>query len=97
MGIFGVIDNNIITNVIVADSKEIAETVAQKECIEQTEQNQLGIGYYWSEEWNKYISPSPFLSWQYDGYSWQPPIPYPTNLDRYDWNEELLNWEEVSE
>jgi len=34
MNTFGVIENNIIVNIIVADSKEIAETVSNSTCVE---------------------------------------------------------------
>jgi hypothetical protein len=42
-----VINNNVIENIIVADSKEIAEQVTGFNCIEHTEENPEGIGWKW--------------------------------------------------
>lgn len=92
MGLFGVVDNNLIVNIIVADSKEIAENVTQKICVEYTEENSLGIGYYWSEEWNKYIQPSEYPSWQYNGDAWESPVPYPNDGEEYVWDEPSTSW-----
>ncbi len=39
MTTFAVIDNNIVENIIVADTKEIAEKVTGKECIEYSDNN----------------------------------------------------------
>lgn len=47
MSIFAVIENNIVTNVIVADSKEIAEAATGNTCIESTLSNPAFIGYGW--------------------------------------------------
>jgi hypothetical protein len=44
---FAVIENNVVTNVIVADTKEIAEEVLGKVCIEYTDTNPAGIGWTW--------------------------------------------------
>ena len=45
MATFAVIDNNIVTNIIVADTKEIAETVTGSTCVEYTDENPAGIGW----------------------------------------------------
>ncbi len=47
MANYAVIQNNIVTNIIVADSKEIAEEVTGLLCIEYTEENPVGIGWTW--------------------------------------------------
>lgn len=52
---FAVINNNIVENVIVADTKEIAELVTNKTCVEYTESNPAGIG--WTYENGKFIAP----------------------------------------
>lgn len=44
MANYAVIQNDKVTNVIVADSKEIAEEVTGLICIEYTEENPAGIG-----------------------------------------------------
>lgn len=45
MATFAVIESNKVTNVIVADTKEIAETVTGLTCIEYTEENPAGIDW----------------------------------------------------
>ena len=45
MAKFAVINNQIVENVIVADTKAIAEEVTGKTCVEYTIQNPAGIGY----------------------------------------------------
>lgn len=47
MANFAVIENGIVTNTIVADSKAIAEEVTGKTCVEYTNSNPacIGLGY----------------------------------------------------
>jgi hypothetical protein len=44
---FAVIENNIVTNLIVADSKEIAESITGLTCVEYGDDNpaRMGLGY----------------------------------------------------
>jgi hypothetical protein len=44
MSTYAVIENNTVTNIIVADSKEIAEQATGKICVEYTDQNLAWIG-----------------------------------------------------
>ena len=52
---FAVIENNLVKNVIVADSKEIAEEVSGLTCIEYTDENPAGIG--WAYDGVNFIAP----------------------------------------
>jgi len=47
MSNFAVIENNLVINTIVADSKEIAEDITGKQCVEYTQENPacIGLGY----------------------------------------------------
>jgi hypothetical protein len=45
MATFAVMSGNSVSNVIVADTKEIAEQVTGSVCIEYTEENPAGIGW----------------------------------------------------
>jgi hypothetical protein len=46
MANFAVMNGNVVVNVIVADSKEIAEMVTNSTCIEfNLEEHEAGIGY----------------------------------------------------
>ena len=44
-------------NIIVADTKEVAEAVTNATCIEYTESNPAGIGWTWDGK--KFIAPTP--------------------------------------
>jgi hypothetical protein len=55
MATFAVLDKSIVVNVIVADSKEIAEEATNATCIEYTEENPAGIG--WTRRDNEWIAP----------------------------------------
>jgi len=95
MATYAVIENGTVTNVIVADSKEIAEQVTEKTCLEYTEEAPLGIGWYWLDAAGGYVSPSPFTSWTYsvELNTWVPPIEMPIEEGKYfTWNEETLSW-----
>jgi len=94
MATYAVIENGAVINVIVADSKEIAEQVTEKECLEYTNENPLIIGATWSNEYSKYINPSPYASHIYDGENWVPPSPMPVEEGKYfEWNESTLSWD----
>lgn len=45
MATFAVIESNKVTNVIVADTKEIAETITGLTCVKYTDENPAGIGW----------------------------------------------------
>lgn len=47
---FAVIKNGIVENMIVADSKEIAEEATKSECIDTTEKGFVIIGFSWDGE-----------------------------------------------
>ncbi len=51
---YGVVENNVITNVIVAENKEIAETVTGQLCVELPHYD-VGIG--WTYEGGTFIRP----------------------------------------
>jgi hypothetical protein len=52
---FAVIQNNIVLNIILADSKEIAEQVTDLECIEYTDESPAKINDTW--DGTNFISP----------------------------------------
>lgn len=45
MANYAVIENNTVINIIIADSKEIAEEVTKQTCVEYTNESPAGIGY----------------------------------------------------
>jgi hypothetical protein len=50
MATFAVIENGIVENIIVADSKEIAEDATGKTCVEYTEKNPAHIDLKYDPE-----------------------------------------------
>jgi hypothetical protein len=99
MAAYAVIENGTVTNVIIADSLEIAQEATQKTCVEYTEESPLGIGWYWLESANAYIKPAPFASWTYDVAAkvWNSPIEMPVEEGKFfTWDESTLSWVEVS-
>lgn len=52
-------DNNKVLNIIVAESKEVAEDVIKKTCIEYNDENPAHIGWDW--DGTNFINPTPVL------------------------------------
>lgn len=59
--------------------------------------NYAGIGYTYDEARDAFIPPKPFPSWTLneDTCQWDSPVPYPTDGDAYNWNEETQTWDEI--
>lgn len=58
---FAVLNNNVVVNVIVAESKEVAEQVVGLPCVEYTNQNSAAIGDTYDEVNNVFVTPTPAL------------------------------------
>jgi hypothetical protein len=60
--------------------------------------NYAGIGYYYDSIRDAFIPPKPFPSWTLNEETclWESPIPYPKDGKLYQWNEDILNWEEIN-
>jgi hypothetical protein len=87
---FAILDGELVSNIIVADSKEIAEELTGKTCVEATTVKAQVGGKYVDEN---FIEPKPFPSWILDeNYDWQPPVAYPQDNVTYFWNEDNLEW-----
>ena len=54
-----------------------------------------GKGYTYNEEEDIFVMPQPYPSWIRSGSEWNAPIQYPTDGNKYDWNEELGYWVET--
>lgn len=57
--------------------------------------NYAGIGYLYIDEHDIFVPPKPFNSWllDLDIADWKAPVPYPTDGQKYQWNEDELAWE----
>lgn len=60
--------------------------------------NYAGIGYTYDPQRDAFIPPKPFPSWTLneDTCLWEPPVPYPTDGNLYQWDETSINWLEVT-
>ena len=56
MATYAVVNNNIVENVIVAQSLEIAQEITGNICIEYTEENPAAIG--WAYDGKKFVAPT---------------------------------------
>ena len=56
--------------------------------------NHASVGYTYDLQRDAFIPPKPFNSWTLNEQTciWEAPIPYPTDGQRYTWNEETQNW-----
>ena len=57
--------------------------------------NYAGIGYTYDSVIDAFVPPKIFPSWLLDTNTanWVPPIPIPTDVNRYKWNEDTKSWE----
>jgi hypothetical protein len=56
--------------------------------------NYAGIGYFYDEQRDAFIPQKPYTSFILNEETclWEPPVPYPTDGERYTWNEEEGEW-----
>ena len=61
--------------------------------------NYAGIGYTYDPTRDAFISPQPYNSWilNEDTCQWEAPVAYPDDDKRYEWNEDIINWIEITE
>ena len=59
--------------------------------------NYAGIGYTFDEGRDAFIPPKPFSKWTLneDTCQWEAPVAYPTDGERYTWNDNKGEWELV--
>ena len=100
-------ENNIVTQVIVGvDENELLDGLSPEvwygnrkgqKCIRTSYNHNIrkqfaGIGYFYDEVNDVFISPKPFASWTLDeNFDWQAPTPRPKGHIWY-WNEETQTW-----
>ena len=56
--------------------------------------NYAGIGYTYDPTRDAFIPPKPYPSWALNETTclWEPPVPYPTDGEMYDWDETTETW-----
>ena len=57
--------------------------------------NFAGVGFKYDQARDAFIAPKPFNSWilNEDTCLWEAPVAYPTDGQRYKWNESTLTWD----
>ena len=111
MAHYAKVESGLVTQVIVADSKEWCEANLGGTWIQTSyntsggvnsrdggvalHKNYAGIGYSW--DGTGFSAPQPYPSWTKNSttYLWNAPTPMPTDGKRYLWNEATLAWVEV--
>ena len=61
--------------------------------------NYAGIGFSYDRTKDAFIPPKPYASWNLNEETclWESPVAYPTDGQRYTWNEETTSWDIVAE
>lgn len=61
--------------------------------------NYAGIGYKYYEEHDGFVNPQPYPSWSLntETFTWEAPIPKPSENLFFTWNEENLQWVETTD
>ena len=86
MKTFALIENNLVTNVSIANDNWKKENWI--DCKNKT----VGIGYTYNADADVFIAPQPYLSWTLDSnFNWQAPTPRPEGMYWY-WDEASLAW-----
>lgn len=90
-----IIENNIVTNVIICDSFELARELTGVSEVLDANLEKIGMRFF--RENGVWYPPSPYPSWILDKSKkeWEPPIPYPVDDKTYVWNEVTQVWDEV--
>jgi hypothetical protein len=104
MSHFAKIENNIVTEVIVAEqdfinSGSVGDSFewVQTSYNSNFRKNYAGIGYIYDPTRDAFIPPQPHPSWTIneDTCQYDSPVPYPTDDKMYTWDESTTNWKEV--
>lgn len=95
---FAAIQSGKVFNILIADTKEIAEQLTGKTCVEYNpEVDTPCIGEPYK---NGIFYPTcPFKGFVFNEQTknWQPPRPIPNTTDPYDWDEDIEDWKLISE
>ena len=105
MAHYAKIENNVVSQVIVAEA-EFFDTFVDTtpgEWIQTSYNNNIrknfaGIGYTYDKERDAFIPPQRYISWTLneDTCQWEAPVAYPEDGNVYDWDEETISWIELT-
>jgi hypothetical protein len=77
-------------NIVMADSKEVAESVTEGLTALETKNGAPGIG--WHRHGDHWRPPQPHPSWVWLNDAWNAPKPIPSDDISWVWDEETLSW-----
>ena len=96
MAYFAKIENNVVTNVIVAEDiyfpLDYIGGMWVETCRDREDKNYAGIGLYYDIDMDDFIDYQPFDSWNLIGNKWVAPVPYPQDGLPHYWDEKNLIW-----
>ena len=105
MSHFAKLDNNVVTEVIVAEQDFInSGAVGDSFLWVQTSyngnfrKNYAAVGDTYDKSKDAFIAPKPYPSWVLDESTcrWEAPVNRPDGVNGYDWNEDTTNWTEIT-
>lgn len=108
MAHFAQVEDGIVKQVIVAEQDFIDSGVLPGTWIQTSyntragqhpegrplRKNYAGIGYVYDEVRDAFYAPQPFTSWSLneETCTWQPPVAYPSDGNKYKWDESSVSW-----
>lgn len=100
MAHYAKIENDIVTEVIVAEQAHIdtlSGTWVQTSYNASIRKNYAGKGYTYDSSKDAFIAPKPYASWTLNNTTckWEAPVTFPTDEKPYKWNEDTINWTEI--
>lgn len=112
MAHFAQVEDGIVKQVIVAEQEFIDLGVLPGTWIQTSYNTHAGqhlenrplrknfaaIGYVYDSARDAFYAPQPYLSWllDEDTCTWRPPVAYPSDGNKYSWDEPSLSWVLIS-
>jgi hypothetical protein len=112
MAHFAKVENNLVTQVIVAEQDVIDSGLFGTGWVQTSynthggqhpenrplRKNYAGVGYTYDATLDAFIPPKPFASWSLneDTCLWEAPVAMPTDGKLYSWDEEQQDWVEIT-
>jgi hypothetical protein len=102
MSHFAKVEDGIVTQVMAAEQDFIDTQDGEWVQTSKTgaiRKNYAGVGYIYDSTRDAFYEPQPFSSWILDEDTcyWGPPVAYPDDDKRYNWDEDTTAWVEVTE
>ena len=113
MAHFAKVENGIVTQVIVAEQDVIDSGLFGSGWIQTSynthggqhpngtpmRKNYAGVGFTYDSVRDAFIPPQPYASWTLNEETclWDCPVAYPDDGKRYAWDENSLNWVEITQ